>query len=160
MRVQDLMTWDPESCTPHHDLAHAAMIMWRRDCGFVPVVESGTNKLAGVITDRDICMAVATKGRSPGSIQVGEVMNKKPVSCLPGDELKTALRRMGDAQVRRIPVTDTQGNLRGIVTLNDLILHAEKTDRHGEAPVTYADVMGVLQTVSKHRLETAITAPR
>jgi len=87
-------------------------------------------------------------------------MNKKPVHCLPGDDLKTALRRMGEAQVRRIPVTDTQGNLRGMVTLNDLILHAEKTDRHGEAPVTYVDVMGVLQAVSKHRLETAITAPR
>ena len=129
MRIQDLMTWDPESCTPHHDLSHAAMIMWRRDCGIVPVVESGSNKLIGVITDRDICMATATKGKSPASINVGEVMNKKPVSCLPGDEVKTALRRMAEAQVRRIPVTDTQGNLRGMITLNDLLLHAEKTSR-------------------------------
>jgi len=160
MRIQDLMTWDPESCTPHHDLSHAAMIMWRRDCGIVPVVDSGTNKLIGVITDRDICMATATKGRSPASITVGEVMSKKPMHCLPGDDLKTALRRMGETQVRRIPVTDTQGNLRGMITLNDLILHAEKTDRHGEAPVTYADVMGVMQAVSKHRHETAITTPR
>jgi CBS domain-containing protein len=160
MRIQDLMTWDPESCTPHHDLSHAAMIMWRRDCGIVPVVEGGTNQLIGVITDRDICMATATKGKSPASINVGEVMNTKPVSCLPGDELKTALRRMGEAQVRRIPVTDTQGTLRGMVTLNDLLLHAEKSDRHGEAPVTYADVMGVLRSVSKHRIETSVTVPR
>ncbi len=87
-------------------------------------------------------------------------MNRKPVFCLPGDELRTALHKMGEAQVRRIPVTDTQGNLRGMITLNDLLLHAEKSDRHGEAPVTYADVMGVLQAVSKHRLETAITTPR
>jgi CBS domain-containing protein len=159
MRVQDLMTWDPESCTPHHDLAHAAMIMWRRDCGIVPVVESGSNTLVGVITDRDICMATATKGKSPAAIAVGEVMSRKPTFCLPGDDLKTALRKLGEVRVRRIPVTDTQGNLRGIVTLNDLILHAEKTDRHGEAPVTYADVMGVMQTVSRHRLETAIATP-
>ena len=87
MRVQDLMTWDPEACTPHHDLAHAAMIMWRRDCGIVPVVEGGTNKLIGVITDRDICMATATKGRTPAAITVGDVMSKKPTTCLPGDEL-------------------------------------------------------------------------
>lgn len=160
MRVQDLMTWDPESCTPHHDLSHASMIMWRRDCGIVPVVEGGSNKLVGVITDRDICMATATKGRSPASITVGEVMSRKPASCLPGDELRTALRRMAEARVRRIPVADTQGNLRGVVTLNDLILHAEKTDRHGEAPVTYAEVMAALQAVSRHRVETAIATPR
>lgn len=157
MRVQDLMTWDPESCTPHHDLAHAAMIMWRRDCGVVPVVESGTNRLIGVITDRDICMAATTKGLSPAAISVGDVMSESPTTCLPGDELKTALRKMGEAQVRRLPVADTQGRLRGIVAINDLLLHAEKTDRHGEAPVTYADVMGVLRAVSKHRTETAIT---
>ncbi|HEY6573284.1 MAG TPA: CBS domain-containing protein [Candidatus Eisenbacteria bacterium] len=160
MRVQDLMTWDPESCTAHHDLAHAAMIMWRRDCGIVPVVEGGTNKLIGVITDRDICMATATKGRSPAAITVGDVMSKEPTTCLPGDDLKTALRKMSDSQVRRLPVADTQGYLRGIVGLNDLILHAEKTDRHGEAPVTYTDVVGVLRAVCKHRAETAITTAR
>lgn len=160
MRVQDLMTWDPESCTPHHDLAHAAMIMWRRDCGIVPVVEGGTNRLIGVLTDRDICMAATTKGRTPAAITVGDVMREKPSTCLPGDDLKTALRKMGEAQVRRLPVADTQGNLRGIVALNDLVLHAEKTDRHGEAPVTYADVMSVLRAVSKHRVETAITTAR
>jgi CBS domain-containing protein len=157
MRVQDLMTWDPESCTPHHDLAHAAMIMWRRDCGIVPVVDGGTNQLIGIITDRDICMAATTKGMSPAAIPVGDVMSKKPTACLPGDDLKTALRKMGEAQVRRLPVTDTQGNLRGIVAINDLLLHAEKTDRHGEAPVTFAEVMGVLRAVSKHRSQTAIT---
>jgi CBS domain-containing protein len=159
MRVQDVMTWDPESCTPHHDLAHAAMIMWRRDCGIVPVVESGSNRLIGVITDRDICMAAATKGRAPSELVVGDAMTKEPQSCLPGEDLKEALRKMTSAQVRRLPVADTQGNLRGVVALNDLILHAEKTDRHGEAPVTYAEVMTALKMVSKHRRETAITAP-
>jgi CBS domain-containing protein len=160
MRVQDLMTWDPESCTPHHDLAHAAMIMWRRDCGIVPVVEGGTNRLIGVITDRDICIASATRGRPTTSIVVGDVMSRELTTCLPGDELKTALQKMGEAQVRRLPVADTQGNLRGILTLNDLLLHAEKTDRHGGAPVTYAEVMGTLRAVSRHRAETAITVSR
>lgn len=160
MRVQDVMTWDPESCTPHHDLAHAAMIMWRRDCGIVPVVEGGTNKLIGVVTDRDICMATATKGKTPGSILVGDVMTKHPRACLPADDLKEAIKVMSDAQIRRLPVADTQGNLRGVVSLNDLILHAEKSDRHGEAPVTYAEVMTALRAVSKHRRETAITTPR
>jgi CBS domain-containing protein len=160
MRVQDLMTWDPESCTPHHDLAHAAMIMWRRDCGIVPVVDSGTNRLVGVVTDRDICIAAATQGKAPGEIAIGDVMTKTPQACLPADDLKSALKKMAEAQVRRMPVADTQGNLRGILALNDLILHAEKSDRHGEAPVTYAEVMNALQKVSRHRKETAIASPR
>jgi CBS domain-containing protein len=159
MRVQDVMTWDPESCTPHHDLAHVAMIMWRRDCGIVPVVESGTNHLIGVVTDRDICMATATQGKAPGQIPVGDAMTRNPLTCLPGDDLKTALKSMADAQVRRLPVADTQGNLRGVVALNDLILHAEKTARHGEAAVTYAEVMAALRTVSQHRQATAVHAP-
>ena len=54
-------------------------------------------------------------------------------------------------------VVDTQGNLRGIVALNDMILHAEKTDRHGEAPVSYAEVMATLEEISKHRIESAMT---
>lgn len=159
MRVQDLMTWDPEPCTPQDDLAHAAMIMWRRDCGIVPVVERGTNKLIGVVTDRDICIATAMQGRSPGSIPVGEIMSRKPRACRPGDDLKSALKTMAEAQTRRLPVADTQGVLRGIVSLNDLILRAEKTDRRGEAPVTYAEVMAVLRAICQHRRETAIAAP-
>lgn len=157
MRVQDMMTWDPESCTSHHDLAHAAMILWRRDCGIVPVVEGGTNKLIGVLTDRDICMAVATKGKAAYAIPVGEVMMHTPVTCLPADDLKIALRKMGESRVRRLPVVDTQGNLRGIVSMNDMILHAEKTNRPGEAPVSHAEVMDALKQISKHRTESAMT---
>lgn len=159
MRVQDLMTWDPETCTPQHDLAQAAMIMWRRDCGIVPVVESGTNKLLGVVTDRDICIATAMQGRSPGAIPVGEIMTREPRACLRGDDLKSAVKTMADVQTRRLPVVDAQGVLQGILSLNDLILHAEKTERRGEAPVTYADVMTALRAVCKHRREAEVAAP-
>ena len=52
MRVQDIMTRDVQSCGPESDLAAAAMIMWKRDCGSVPVVNA-EQKVIGMITDRD-----------------------------------------------------------------------------------------------------------
>lgn len=153
MRIEDVMTGDPECCTPHHDLAHAAMIMWRRDCGIVPVVEGGTNKLIGVVTDRDICMATTMKNRAPSIIPVADVMNRKPMTCLPDEDVKAALQKMGEAQVRRLPVTDSQGNLRGIVALNDLALHAERAEGKGNVSVPYEAVVSVLRAVSRHRDE-------
>lgn len=57
------MTKAVESCGGHTDLANAAMIMWRKDCGIVPVIEPDTDEVVGVVADRDICMAVATRHR-------------------------------------------------------------------------------------------------
>ncbi|HEY6573279.1 MAG TPA: CBS domain-containing protein [Candidatus Eisenbacteria bacterium] len=160
MRIQEVMTGDPEYCTPHHDLAHAAMIMWRRDCGIVPVVEGGTNKLIGVITDRDICLATTMKNRAPSIIAVGDVMNRTPKTCLPDEDVHTALRKMAEAQVRRLPVTDAEGNLRGIVALNDLARHTERPEGEGEGPVLHSSVVGVLRAVSRPRSQTNSTTVR
>ena len=64
MKVEEVMTRDVQSCYPETNLAEAAMQMWRGDFGVLPVVDSG--KVVGMITDRDICMAAATKHRDPG----------------------------------------------------------------------------------------------
>jgi CBS domain-containing protein len=146
------MTRDVESCTPGANLAQAAMIMWRRDCGFVPVVENPGNRFTGVITDRDICMATATKHCTPDSVQVGTVMNRRAITCAPSDDAQIAMRRMSEGQVRRLPVIDKEGRLMGVLALNDLALAAERTARRGDESVTYGDVMGVLRAVSAHHL--------
>lgn len=155
MKVHDLMAWEVEACRPESDLAEAAMIMWRKDCGFVPVVESGGRKVVGVVTDRDICMATTTQGREPRAIRVGSIMSRKIHSCSPTDDLRTAMNTMKEGKVRRLPVTDDNGELRGVISLNDLALAAEKTARVG-AGVSYAELMDVLHAVSAHRMETAM----
>ena len=71
MKVREVMTSEVEICDPGHDLAAAAMIMWRRDCGAVPVVEPESNRALGVITDRDICMALATRHRQASGAVLG-----------------------------------------------------------------------------------------
>jgi CBS domain-containing protein len=158
MTIEPIMTRDVETCAPDSDLAHAAMIMWRRDCGFVPVAEHKSGRYVGVITDRDICMAGATCHRALHDIRVGEVMNKGTYTCAPTDNVLVALHRLAEGQVRRLPVVDKQGKVVGVLSLNDLILACERGDRKREGSLTYADVMAVLKAISSHRLPVPVIA--
>ena len=69
MKVRDVMTAQVETCPADANLSAAAMVMWRRDCGAVPVTEGKSNRIVGIITDRDICMAVATKHCAPETVR-------------------------------------------------------------------------------------------
>jgi CBS domain-containing protein len=158
MKVERLMTRDLETCTREANLAHAAMIMWRRNCGLVPVVERGSGQLVGVITDRDICMAAAMRDASAHSVPVGEVMTSAVVTCAPGDDVRIAMHRMGELQVRRLPVVDRHGRLEGLLSLNDLLLVAEATP--GGEGIRNTDVLDVFKAVSAHPLPVGpISAP-
>ena len=152
MNVESLMTHDIEACMPDSTLTDAAMIMWRRDCGIVPVVRPDTQEITGVITDRDICMAAATRHARTDDLYVRDVMTKEGVTTVtPNDSVRTAVQRMAEAQVRRIPVTDRSGVLVGMISLNDIALAAEKTDRRVEGIPTYSDTVDALKAVCTHR---------
>ena len=120
MRVKDFMNRDVETCEAGDDLAKAAMIMWRQDCGIVPVVEDG-GKVLGVVTDRDICIAAATQHCPPERLSVGHVMARQPASTSAEEDIETALKRMGTHRVRRLPVVDPEGRLAGMLSIADVI---------------------------------------
>ena len=124
MKVRDLMTSDVEACRPDTDLAAVARMMWDRDCGFIPVVDAA-GVLCGVVTDRDICMGVATKGRTASHIAAREVMSRTLHACLPDDDVMAALDTMKEAKIRRLPVIDENGHLKGILSLNDAVLRVK-----------------------------------
>jgi len=91
MKVEDVMTEDVQFCTPETNLATAAMQMWDHDCGTLPVVsEDGT--AMGMITDRDICIAAATRHRDIAEIRVGELASGALHSCTPNTRLDEALK--------------------------------------------------------------------
>lgn len=119
MKVREVMTSDVSFCQPSSTLAEAAMMMWQRDCGVVPVVDE-QKKVVGMITDRDICMAVATKNRLASDILAAEIISGKVKSCSPNDDVETALKAMKKKQLRRLPVTSKDGVLLGIVSLSDI----------------------------------------
>lgn len=121
MKVRDAMTAEVRSCSPEDDLAKAAIEMWNGDCGMVPVVWAG--EVIGVLTDRDICMAVALGGARPQDRKVREVMRREVFGCGPDDDLGDALETMATRRVRRLPVIDGD-ELAGMISMSDIVLHA------------------------------------
>lgn len=153
MKVQDIMTDSPSRCTPNATLAEAAEVMWTADCGVLPVVEDG--RLVGILTDRDICIALGTRNKTASELTVGELETKDVVTCLPEDEVHTAMELMRRAKVRRLPVVDRHGKLKGILALNDLVLRTS----HARSELTYEQVLNTMKAICEHRAHKPETVP-
>jgi len=125
MKVQDVMTSPARSCTPDATLVHAAQTLWDHECGALPVLDS-EGRPVGMITDRDICMALARKNRFPGDIRVREVMSPHPFVCRPSDEIEEALQTMARRRLRRLPVVDVRDRLVGIISVSDVAAGASQ----------------------------------
>ena len=151
MRVKDVMTAGAKACLPETSLAEAAALMWENDCGALPVVNV-EDRVVGVVTDRDICFGATTKSRPPFEVSVGEVITGKVFACAPDDDIHQALKTMQSERVRRLPVVSEDGALRGIVSMNDVVLRAEE-GADGAAPeITYADVVQTYKAICAHTL--------
>jgi CBS domain-containing protein len=122
MKVKELMTANVKHCGLETNLAAAAKIMWEGDCGAVPVTDE-RGRVVGVITDRDICIAAATRPRTEGEIPVKDVISRTLYTCAPGDDVRAALETMKIRKVRRLPVVE-QGRLAGILSIHDIAVEA------------------------------------
>jgi len=151
MRVNDIMTASPEACRPDDNLATAVELLWKADCGVLPVVDH-SGRVAGILTDRDICIALGTRNVRASNVRVGSVMRTTVQTCLPTDDVLTVLSLMTDRRVRRLPVTDDAGRLVGIVSLNDAVL-AVGTGRNA---VRAGAVLDAFKAVCAHPLPVPI----
>ena len=148
MKVQEVMTNDVQWCALGTNLADAAKLMWDTDCGVLPVV-NGEGQVLGMITDRDICMACATKSRAPSELTVFDAVSGKTHRCKMSDDVHSAMDMMKREKVRRLPVVDAAGVLQGVVSMNDFILLAGET----KAPaISLQDVAAALKGISAHRI--------
>ena len=145
MTVQEIMTPAPQTCGPQSNLAEVAHLMWEADCGIVPITDR-EGKLLGVITDRDICIAAATQDKRPSEIRADQLPRGDVHACHPQDEMHAALRLMREWRVRRLPVTGSDGTLRGIISINDIVLAAG-----GQKQVSAVEVLDTLKDISAHR---------
>ncbi len=150
MKIRDVMVSPVATCEVGTDLAAAAMIMWREDCGVIPVVDPKTRKAIGIITDRDICMATATRHRPAHELSVGEVISRQVYGCKPEDGVRAALEMMRHRRVRRLPVVDSDGTLCGIVSMNDLVLRAEPARGRQQPEISCEEVVTALQGICAH----------
>jgi CBS domain-containing protein len=126
-------------------------MMWDSDCGALPVLNV-QGQVLSMITDRDICMATATKNRPASDIIVWETVSGKVHTCHLSDDVHTALDTMKREKVRRLPVVDEDGVLQGIVAMNDFVLLAGEA-KGGRAPaLSYEDVVRTIKAISAHRV--------
>jgi CBS domain-containing protein len=156
MRVRHVMTKDPSWCLPTDPAPRAARIMRDEDTGIVPVIENEqSQKVVGVVTDRDLCMNVVAEGRDPHSVTVATCMTSAVVTCSPNDAVEKATELMKDNQIRRVPVIDEQGSLLGIVSMADLVGRGDV--RTGEVHDTLKRVSAPAATPSKPRAKSRRT---
>jgi CBS domain-containing protein len=146
MKVKSVMTTDVQACRPEDSLSVAALIMWNRDCGVVPVVDH-EGRVAGVITDRDICMAAATNGRLASDIRVGETISGAVYFVAPEESVQNAIDLMRERKVRRVPVVDGEGKLVGILSVGDIARHSDKgkSKKH----VSNRETMKLVKSISE-----------
>lgn len=130
MRIEQLMSRPVQTCHPEDCLDTPARLMWDNDCGAIPVVDAD-DKLVGIITDRDICMAAMFQARPLQAIPVAAVMTRKVHACDAADSVETAERMMQLRQIRRVPVLADGGRPVGILSLNDIAREAGAARKNG-----------------------------
>lgn len=123
MKVYEVMTIDAGFCSSDDNLTKAAEIMRRKDCGIVPVTDA-KNKIVGVITDRDICLAAAKIGKKTADIKAHELSLRFVKTCAPDDDVKDVLRRMRKYKIKRLCVAGQEKELLGVISLSDILLKA------------------------------------
>lgn len=133
MNVQALMNPRVKAAGTDASVADVILLMEKHDCGVVPILNAA-NKLVGIVTDRDICLGLGFRPLPAAGIPVTDVMSKRVYACSPEEDVATALQTMRNKKVRRLPVIDAAGQLVGILSMDDVVLHAE--DNFGETVKT------------------------
>jgi CBS domain-containing protein len=155
MNVNDIYTPLARSCGRETNLSEAMGLMWEFDIGALPVVND-EDVLVGVVTDRDIAMAVATRNRRASELQVGEVMSGKTHSCTREHSLKAVLEIMRREQLRRLPVVDANGYLQGMITINDIVRAAQDGKGSKLVGVSNEDVILALMAIGVPHRKTKV----
>jgi CBS domain-containing protein len=125
MKVKDVMKTDVGFCSSEDSLMKAADVMRSRDCGAIPIVDEN-RKVVGILTDRDLCLAVVARNRKASDVKTGELISGKLVVCAADDKLEDVLRKMRKHRIKRLVAVGSEGELTGILSLSDILLSVDK----------------------------------
>jgi CBS domain-containing protein len=119
MQVKDVMTSDVECIAPNTTLQEAAQKMKELDVGPLPICGED-DRLAGMITDRDITVRAVAEGLDPSTAVVRDVMTPNVIYCFEDQDISDAAHMMEQNQIRRLIVLNRDKRLAGILSLGDL----------------------------------------
>lgn len=155
MKVAEICTRDVKFCDTDTSLADAGWMMGKGRFGALPVVDAGVCVI-GIITDRDICIGVANRYRAAADIVVRELLGDQIVrTCTMDDDVWDVLKTLREANVRRLPVVDQRGRLKGIISLSDIARTSKAADESGNSNVVYDDVAYTLKVLAGERQASA-----
>ncbi len=122
MKTGQVCRRDVVSTPPQATLAQASRLMREHHVGSIVVLDDAETKHPiGIVTDRDIVVEVVAAGLDPDTLTVGDIMGRALVVAREDDDAMVSLKTMRRRGVRRLPVVDANGDLSGIVTLDDLL---------------------------------------
>lgn len=142
------MTKDIATCHAELNLAVASALMWQHGCGALPVA-GPKGELTGMVTDRDICLALGSSNVRASELKVADILHGSVFFCAGTDDIRSALKRMRERRVRRLPVVDEDLRVEGILSLHDLVWRAAPDCKKSE--ISYTDVIGALQSIYPRR---------
>jgi CBS domain-containing protein len=142
--VSSIMVEDVRTCRENDSLDAAARLMWDHDCGSA-VVLNEQDLLAGIITDRDICMAGYLKGLPLASVRVADVMTRSVQTCRAEQSMTAVAALMGHHQIHRVVVVDGHGHPIGIVAIADVVRHAHLLGTPLAQDLTYQLLRAICQ---------------
>ncbi|HXS42541.1 MAG TPA: CBS domain-containing protein [Stellaceae bacterium] len=120
MKARDVMTAGAAIVSPDTTILDAAKTMAESDVGILLVGKS--DRLVGMITDRDIAIRGVAQGRDPVQTRVGELMTGKVLYCYDDEEVGAIASTMSNLQIRRLPVVNRNKRLMGVLSLGDIAL--------------------------------------
>jgi CBS domain-containing protein len=125
--AREIMTAAPQCCAPETPLNEVANLMVEADCGEIPVVDA-SNRLVGVITDRDIVCRVVAAGKNPTAVTAAEAMTEPVVCVTETPSLADVVAIMEENKIRRVPVVDASGCCCGIIAQADVAMAAQERE--------------------------------
>jgi len=132
-KCSEVMTKSPVCCLPDDSVAKVAELMTSENIGSIPVIENRqSQRLVGIVTDRDLALKIIAKGLDAKSTNVEVVMTHKVVTCLADDDLQKALDAMAGHQLRRIPVVDNDNKIVGIIAQADVATRVDQPEKTAE----------------------------
>jgi len=155
MHIKDIMSHPVVTCPVDSTADVPARLMWEFDCGVIPMTDQ-EGRLAGIITDRDVCMAALTQNKPLGDIQAASAMAKNVAACRPDDSVEAVETAMRANQIRRIPIIDADGRPVGLVAMNDLARLAARARKSG----VDRELVETLATVCQPRGHAVVSEPR
>ena len=140
MKIKAIMTDQVRSCGPDTNLASVVETMWTGDCGIVPVINE-RGEAIGVVTDRDVCIALGTRDVPASTLVARNVMTQPVIGCAPEDDCLAALLTMEERRVHRLPVLGIGGVLLGIVSIDDIVRWAARAPATDPLRLMVLDVL-------------------